>query len=510
MRKPPARIFIALSLLVSLFGSLGTAPLVSAQWQTKVDPQLLSSAAQGEMEFLVFLKDQADLSGAAQLKTRLEKGRYVYDRLTATAQRSQGPVIAALAALGAAYRPYWVANIIWVRGDQRVLQALAQRSDVSHLYENPAVHLDPLPEPAQTFAPAAPEAIEWNISKVNAPQVWSAGFTGQGVVIGGQDTGYLWDHAALKDKYRGWDGSSADHNYNWHDAIHSGGGSCGANSPQPCDDYGHGTHTMGTMVGDDGQGNQIGMAPGAKWIGCRNMDQGTGSPATYTECFQWFLAPTNLSDQNADPAKAPDIINNSWGCPPQEGCSWDSLQTVIANVRAAGILVVVSAGNGGSSCNLVTDPPAVYAASFTVGATDPNDAIASFSSRGPALNTGLLTPDVTAPGTPIRSSTRYSTTSYGLMQGTSMAAPHVAGLAALLISAQPSLAGQPALLESLITRTSVPLTTAQTCGARSSAEARRSGVRWGRAGSSSSRTERCSVIVDSAASTRHPRASRRR
>ena len=127
-------------------------------------------------------------------------------------------------------------------------------------------------------APASPSAIEWNITKVNAPSVWAAGYTGQGAVVAGQDTGYQWDHPALKGKYRGWDGSTASHDYNWHDSIHSGGGVCGANSLFPCDDSQHGTHTMGTMVGDDGLANQIGMAPGAKWIGCRNMDQGNGTP----------------------------------------------------------------------------------------------------------------------------------------------------------------------------------------------------------------------------------------
>lgn len=122
--------------------------------------------------------------------------------------------------------------------------------------------------------------MEWNLQLVGADQVWALGATGQGVVIGGQDTGYDWDHPALIEQYRGWDGLSADHNYNWHDAIHSNSGfnDCGADSPEPCDDNRHGTHTMGTMVGDDGAGNQVGMAPGAEWIGCRNMDEGVGTP----------------------------------------------------------------------------------------------------------------------------------------------------------------------------------------------------------------------------------------
>jgi len=134
---------------------------------------------------------------------------------------------------------------------------------------------------------------------------------------------------------------TADHNYNWHDAIHENnphtppGNLCGFNSLEPCDDHGHGTHTMGTMVGDDGGANQIGMAPGARWIGCRNMEEGWGTPATYAECYQWFIAPTDLNDQNPDPAMAPHVINNSWACPPSEGCTDPNvLLTVVQNVLA--------------------------------------------------------------------------------------------------------------------------------------------------------------------------------
>src|SRR5690606_33582570 len=128
---------------------------------------------------------------------------------------------------------------------------------------------DPVLEDANANAPLA---IEWGVNKVRAPLVWAAGFTGQGIVIAGQDTGIRWTHNAIKAKYRGWNGSSADHNHNWHDAIHVTGSSCGADAMAPCDDNGHGSHTIGTMLGDDGGSNQVGVAPGARWIGCRNMN----------------------------------------------------------------------------------------------------------------------------------------------------------------------------------------------------------------------------------------------
>ena len=203
--------------------------------------------------------------------------------------------------------------------------------------------------------------MEWGVQNVNAPAVWALGFTGQGLVVGNQDTGIRWTHNTLKPKYRGWNGVSANHNFNWHDSIHSGGGSCGPNNLAPCDDNGHGTHTAGTAVGDDGAGNQIGVAPGAKWIGCRNMDSGNGTPATYTECFQFFIAPTDLAGNNPNPALRPHVINNSWGCPVSEGCvTRAELETIVNNTEAAGIFVQASAGNSGPSCSTVADPPAIY------------------------------------------------------------------------------------------------------------------------------------------------------
>jgi len=472
------RFLTFIALIGLLFGNINATPVAPA-WQSKVDSWVLATAAQGETEFLVFLATQADLSGTVGMQTRLEKGAYVYQKLTEMAMRTQPPILSALKGRGVTYQPYWIANMVWVRGDQSLVQSLAQRTDVAHIYANPRVHFEAPVE--QAASPQAPAAVEWNITKVQAPQVWAAGYTGQGVVIAGQDTGYDWQHPALKGKYRGWDGTTADHNYNWHDAIHSGGSSCGADSPQPCDDYGHGTHTMGTMVGDDGLGNQVGMAPGARWIGCRNMNVGNGTPATYTECFQWFLAPTDQNDLNPRPDLAPDVISNSWSCPPSEGCTDPTvLQSVVSNVRAGGILVVASAGNSGSNCSTVQDPPAIYDASFSVGATDSSDNIASFSSRGPVTIDGSNRPkpDISAPGMGVRSSLRGG--GYGSMSGTSMAAPHVAGLAALLISAQPALKGQVGQIEDLIEHSAVQRTTSQICGGVPGSNIPNNVYGWGR------------------------------
>ncbi len=468
-------------LLGSLLATAAAAPLLAAtftaspQLRGKADgwvvDQLLDKTT---VPVLVQMPTQADLSGAADIADKTERGRWVYETLRKHAETTQADLRSWLTSRGVLHQSFWVTNMILVQADALTAEALAARADVARLSANPTVKLK---QPAQELlarkraeSPTAVAAVEQGVTRVRASEMWTAGFTGQGIVVGGQDTGYRWTHSALKGKYRGWDGIAANHNYHWHDAIHSGGGSCGANSVVPCDDQGHGTHTMGTMVGDDGGSNQVGVAPGARWIGCRNMDQGNGTPATYAECFQWFIAPTDLANANPDPSKAPHVINNSWGCPPSEGCTdVNVLKSVVESVRAAGILVVVSAGNAGAACSTVLDPAAIYEAVLSVGATDgasASDAIASFSSRGPVTvdGSGRLKPDVSAPGVSVRSSTRTSDTSYGSSSGTSMAGPHVAGAAALLMSARPDLIGDPDAIKRALMRTAVRRSAAVNCG----------------------------------------------
>jgi subtilisin family serine protease len=244
-----------------------------------------------------------------------------------------------------------------------------------------------------------------NISQVQADKVWQMGITGQGIVVGGQDTGYDWKHPALSNAYRGNVNGTVNHAYNWHDAW--------SDTPAPFDDDQHGTHTMGTILGDDGHGNQIGMAPGAQWIGCRNMQRGLGNPASYADCMEFFLAPYPPGGDpfaEGDVSLAPHIINNSWGCPDIEGCNDTVLEPAVDALRAAGIMMVVSAGNEGPGCRTVSEPPARYDNVFSVGATDNLGRITGFSSRGPVPRAGttqispLLKPDIAAPGANVRSS----------------------------------------------------------------------------------------------------------
>jgi serine protease AprX len=211
------------------------------------------------------------------------------------------------------------------------------------------------------------------------------------------------------------------------------------------------------MVGDDGGANRIGVAPGAEWIGCRSMDaNGFGTPDTYITCFEFMMAPWDLNGQNPDPAKAPVAVSNSWYCSISlEGCTQGVLRETVDNVRAAGIVPVVSAGNSGPSCSTIGNdgPPAQYDDSYTVGATTMSNSLASFSSRGPVTDLGqtLVKPDIVAPGEGVRSA--YPTNTYAVFSGTSMASPHIAGVIAILYSARPSLEGDVTGTEAAINTT---------------------------------------------------------
>ncbi len=462
--------------VVAAFGLLAYIALVSPVWaipsRPRIDPAVLADTANGQSgDFLVVLRPQANARlAASQTTDRRQRAPRVVGALRQMADATQGPLRAQLAALNAKYESHWIVNILAVHGDRTVLDTLALRSDVA------VIEADrPFRANLGTAQAASSSAlgIEWGVSKVNAPVLWALGTTGTGIVYATADTGVQWDHPALINHYRGWNGSTVDHNYNWKDGVTEaivGASPCGYNTQAPCDDDGHGTHVTGTGVGDDGAGNQIGIAPGAKWIACRNMDNGVGRPLTYIRCLEFFIAPTDLAGNNPDPSKHADVIGNSYGCPSTELCAPESLHQALVNVRAAGIFASVAAGNQGSNCGTVDDTPGLDAASISVGAVDSSDVIASFSSRGPVTIDGSnrRKPELVAPGVGVRSS--IPTNGYASKQGTSMAAPHLAGGVALLWSAFPSMRGNVDGTLQLLESSAVPLTTLQGCGGDTSTQ----------------------------------------
>jgi subtilisin family serine protease len=292
-----------------------------------------------------------------------------------------------------------------------------------------------------------PTAPEWNLTLIGADRVWQEfGVTGEGIVIGQSDSGVQFDHPELQATYRGHDGSN---DYNWFDPWNQ--------SQAPTDIGGHGTHTLGSVLG-----KMVGVAPGATWFACANLARNLGNPARYLDCMQFMLAPFPLGGDplhDGDPSRAADVLNNSWGCPEEaEGCDATSLLPAVRALRAAGIFVVASAGNDGPACATIDDAIALYDEVFTVGAVDGFNDLAPFSSTGPVTvdGSGRVKPDILAPG--VRVLSAFPNSSYEVADGTSMAGPHVAGVVALVWSANPALIGDIARTEQLLVEAATPFT----------------------------------------------------
>jgi len=466
-------------LLAQLFGQTPAEP-----WRNKIAPEILAALDRGETaDVLVVFSETADLRRSNSLNRKSDKARFVFTQLQETAARSQEKALRILTEQGFSGNTLFLVNALAIeKANTALLQKLSQLAEIEAITADPWIEFQgPVSGPATAAQASNRSGPEWGILKIQAPEVWAMGFSGQGVTVGGADTGYDWTHPSFQRKYRGWTGeaSSSQHDYNWHDAIHElnplntdtsgniGTNPCGLDVSIPCDDGSHGTHTMGTMVGSEGD-NLIGVAPDAQWIGCRNMERGWGKPSTYIECFQWFLAPTDVGGQNPDPARAPHVINNSWLCPPMEGCTDlvinDLIRQAIVNLKSSGVVVVVSNGNYGPNCATTDFPAAYFEESFSVGATRADDFIAWFSSRGPVLVDGSnrMKPNVSAPGHDVRSSTPGG--NYANFSGTSMAGPHVAGLVALMLSANPALAGHVEVIENMVEQTAVFFADTLDCG----------------------------------------------
>ena len=396
----------------------------------------------------VILKDQADLSDVRQIQNIDARRSAAYNELTQFANESQTNLRRTFDSIGVDYTPYYLVNAMEVRGGILARLYLLTRPEVDRVI--PSQRLRPAP-PVDLlalnilFASPPPSGVQWNVSRIGADKVWDEfGVHGEGIVIGQSDSGVDVTHPELSDSYRG---KTEGNDYNWFDPWNG--------KSTPYDENGHGTHTLGTVLGQNG----IGVAPGAKWFACMNLERGLANPALYLDCMQFMLAPFPQGGDpfmDGDPTRAADVLNNSWGCPEIEGCDPNALLAAANHLRDAGIFVVVSTGNDGPNCSTVTAPLSLYDSVFSVGAIDHSGNVTEFSSRGPVTADGSnrIKPDIVAPGRDILSALPGG--GYGALDGTSMAGPHVVGVVALLWSADPSLIGNIDRTEQIIIDTAQP------------------------------------------------------
>ena len=373
-------------------------------------------AEAGQMvSVIVRLQEQADLTRIRTEPRRARKHSAVV-ALHEKADRTQRPLLALLGVRRAqgqvtGIRPFWIFNGFAMTATPGVIAEIASRPEVASVTPDVTVQAPPA-------APAS-STPESNVSLVNAPALWGLGYRGSGVVVANMDTGVDVSNPELGPKWRGGTNS-------WYDPN-------GQHVSTPTDVSGHGTWTMGVMVGGDAGGTAIGIAPDAKWIAVKIFnDSGSATTSRIHQGFQWLLDP----DGNPATADAPDVVNNSWALS-GAGCSLEFEQDLVT-LRAAGILPVFAAGNYGPNASTGSSP-ANNPDGFAVGATNNSDVIASFSSRGPSAcgETSRTFLELVAPGVSIRSTDLYA--GYTSQSGTSLAAPHVAGALALLLGAFPDL-----------------------------------------------------------------------
>ncbi len=438
-------------------------PRILAELRGQLWPtHLLGSAPAGarppqppeRTRFLIYMAQQPDAASLTDgvFASQVDQRSALYASLRAETRAAQAEVTASLQDLQAqaavtSYQPFFIANVLAVEGNLAALIALAQRPDVARIVANYPIHRleRPALSPSQEASAINLSNANWNIELVGADRVWSElGVRGEGVVVATIDSGVNFQHPALTQRYRGYRNpqlSEHEHNHNWFDPdgnLYPDGnlGASRSRIPYDCDDLSsHGTHTMGTLVGDGAtEGTQVGMAPGARWIAVPALCSSSATindDITMLKAFQWLLCPTDLSGDlsTADCGKAPDVISNSWGSANPVN---EVFRPIIQTLRAAGIAPVFAAGNPAAGPGSI-GTPANAPEAIAVGATDRNDQLADFSAQGPSFYEGEQKPEFTAPGVAVRSSVFGQ--EYAEYSGTSMAAPHVAGLFALLISA---------------------------------------------------------------------------
>lgn len=410
-------------------GGASAEPPVSV-WQQDSPEKVRSQVTEeltdkGSTDFWVRFADRPDMSQFSAIGDWDARGKAVYSALRDTATASQADTTATLSAQDVEYESFYITNAIRVSaGDGDLVARLAASPEVEGIY--PTIEYD-LPKVEDAEPVMAPSAVEWGIADINADDVWADfGVRGEGIIVGNIDSGVQYDHPALVEQYGGNNGNGTfSHDYHWFDAA-------GTAPDFPEDDNGHGSHVMGTMVGDDGGENQIGVAPEATWIAANGC---CPSDAALIASGQWMLAPTDLEGENPDPTVRPHVINNSWGTLAPSNDPF--MEDVSEAWAAAGQFGVWANGNSGPACQ-TSGSPGSRIINYSVGNYQQSHVISGSSGRG-AGQDGEIKPNISAPGTAVRSSFPGST--YGTISGTSMASPHVAGAIALAWAAAPGLVG---------------------------------------------------------------------
>lgn len=453
--RTKAKVFSVIAVIMMVFSLF--VPAISAQSTSNAPKVKLSDSLlqeftkQDEVTFIVTFKEKPNTAKAAQEalkkakkanlsaeKTEISQRKAVISELKTTANKTQKNVVAYLKDHAITdYESYHITNAIVVTATEDVAKEIAKFKEVSMVIPNHKIKaVDPV---VKANDAKLSSGVLKNVGMLNTIPLWEEGITGEGIVIGSLDSGAQWDHPAIKNNYRGYNpaNGTVNHKGNFYDPI--------SGIEEAYDDDGHGTHTIGTMVGYIPEGTDvpipeledvfIGVAPKAKWISAKILDAaGEGTTDDLLAAAQWMLAP------GGDPTKAPDVVNNSWGFPgldPIEDLD-EFFRDVINHWRDAGIFPVFAAGNEVPG---VVEPiegsvsaPAAYPEAFAVGAVDMDEKLADFSLRGPSPY-GETKPEVVAAGVGIISA--YPGNSYAQSNGTSMAAPAVAGVVALLLQAYP-------------------------------------------------------------------------
>ena len=443
LRLFPA-VFAALGMCLG--GTLSAAASETQKPAEKIDSRIAKITEDKEVPVIFVLKNS----------TPPADGKNYVRSLAKTAQESQQRLMQLLNGEKAKnIRPFFIVNSVGATVPKSTLLRAAQLPEVEKIVPDATRMMDPVRKGTETKGKVrtarsaltfstrssatenASARLPWNLISVSVTPELREKYSGKGVTVGIIDSGVDATHPEIA---AAWRGKSADPHTSWYDPV--------ANTPTPVDSTGHGTHVAGTILGSG-----IGIARGAQWIAARVFDEhGETSDSRLLQAAQWMLAPVDAAGK-AHPELAPKIINSSWG-----GSSESQFfRPVMQQWRKAGILPVFSAGNitdynGGGEGSIAT--PASFPEAFAVGALRADDRVAKFSLRGPSKFTDRKKPDISAPGVNIRSSLPGG--KYGLRTGTSMAAPHVSGVAAMILQANPNLTVD--RLQEIIMQTATPLT----------------------------------------------------